>query len=244
MNESWNFTLIGHIRSPFREKFGIPRQSGLVRTATAELVLRPPHDRPESLRGLEAFSHLWLLFVFHAARGGARRTVRPPRLGGNTRLGVFATRSPFRPNPIGLSVVELAGIEHHAGRTVLRLRGIDLLDGTPILDIKPYVPYADSLPQARGGFADSPPDARLQVVFDEAVEQRLRDEGEEGARLRALIEDVIALDPRPAYRQDETPGREYAMRLGDHDVRWRVNEAGIAQVISRTALPPAEGEIS
>ncbi|WP_040095556.1 tRNA (N6-threonylcarbamoyladenosine(37)-N6)-methyltransferase TrmO, partial [Aeromonas australiensis] len=149
---------LGIIRSPYKEKFAIPRQPGLVKSARARLELLPPYDQPDVLRGIEQFSHLWLSFVFHQTMAqGWHPTVRPPRLGGNERVGVFATRSTFRPNPLGLSVVELHGVGRERGKLWLELGAVDLLDGTPIVDIKPYVPYADSLPDARGGFAPDAP---------------------------------------------------------------------------------------
>lgn len=156
---------LGIIRSPYKEKFAIPRQPGLVKSARARLELLPPYDQPDVLRGIEQFSHLWLSFVFHQTMAqGWHPTVRPPRLGGNERVGVFATRSTFRPNPLGLSVVELHGVGRERGKLWLELGAVDLLDGTPVVDIKPYIPYADSLPDARGGFApEAPPASRGQL---------------------------------------------------------------------------------
>ena len=159
---------IGIIHSCFSEKFGIPRQPGLVPVARAILEMRPPYDRDEAVNGLETFSHLWIIFVFHAnPKGKWQPTVRPPRLGGNRRLGVFATRSGFRPNPIGLSVVRLEGIRRYKNKLLLDLSGVDLLDRTPVLDIKPYLPYVDSVPDAIGGFADRRPASAVTVVFSD-----------------------------------------------------------------------------
>lgn len=213
------FTPIGVIRSCFGAKFGTPRQPGLVPSASAELILLPPYDQPDCLRGLEGCSHVWLLFLFHAsAEQGWAPTVRPPRLGGNRRVGVFASRSPFRPNPIGLSAVELEGLIERPGKRGLRLRNHDLVDGTPVLDIKPYLPYSDSLPQARPpvGFEQAPD--RCRVVFSAAAEADLHGAP---AELRALIEQTLALDPRPAYRQGES-GRLHGATLAGCNVRWRV----------------------
>jgi len=233
-----SFAPIGIVHSPFKEKFGVPRQPGIATAAPATLELLPPYDREEALEGLDGFSHVWLLFAFHAtAAQGWQPTVRPPRLGGNARVGVFASRSMFRPNPIGLSVVELAGFGREDGRLLLHLRGADLIDGTPVLDIKPYVPYADSIPDARGGFADSTPEARLCVRFTPEAEAQLRAREPAQPQLRLLIEQLLGADPRPAYRENEPPGRVYGMRLLDFDLRWRV-EDGTAQVVElRDASP-------
>ncbi len=226
----YRFSPIGYIRSPFKEKFGIPRQPGLV-PVEAELELVGRCARPEAVRGLEAFSHVWLQFVFHATAGrGWKPTVRPPRLGGNARVGVFATRSTFRPNPLGLSVVELVGIEAAPGRVVLRLRGADLLDGTPVLDVKPYLPYADSLPGARTGFAPEVPPSEYAVVFAPEVAAMLATR----PTLRALLEKLLATDPRPAYRGGS--GR-FGLKLYDVDVRCELDEA--AATIRVTAIVPA-----
>jgi len=226
------FETIGVIHSPFKEKFGIPRQSGLMSAAQAQLELLPPYDRDEAVRGLDGFSHLWITFVFHGVRQGDwSPTVRPPRLGGNQRLGVFATRSTHRPNPIGLSVVELTGIKREQGRLLLQLRGADLLDGTPVLDIKPYVPYVDSVPAARAGFAAGAPQPRLQVSFaPEAAAVCAR-----RPELCEFIVQMLQYDPRPAYRGTEEPGRIYGVRVFDCNVRWHV-DGDAAQVI---AIDPA-----
>lgn len=218
------FMPIGLVHSCFNARFGTPRQPGLVPSATAELVLLPPYDHPDSLRGLESCSHVWLLFLFHASAGqGWSPTVRPPRLGGNRRIGVFASRSPFRPNPIGLSVVELAGLIDRPGARGLLLRNHDLVDGTPVLDIKPYIPYSDALPQARSpvGFEQPPP--RWPVRFAPAAEADL---AAAPADLRTLIVETLALDPRPAYRQEES-GRVHGVTLAGYNIRWQVVEGAI-----------------
>ncbi len=234
-NPYFQFSPVGLIRSPFKEKFGIPRQSGLVPAAEAFLELLPPFDTEQALREIEGFSHLWLIFVFHALSPTPwSPLVRPPRLGGNRRVGVFASRATHRPNPIGLSAVELVAVGEEAGRLGLHLRGADLLDGTPILDIKPYLPYADSLPQARAGFAPAPPSAQLSVTFtpEAAAACAARDDL---PQLRTLIEQAVALDPRPAY-QALDPTRIYGMRLFDLDVHWRVAPEG-ALVVALTRHP-------
>jgi tRNA-Thr(GGU) m(6)t(6)A37 methyltransferase TsaA len=212
----WRMQPVALLRSPYKEKFGIPRQPGLV-DVECSIEMLPGFDRPEMVEGLEGFSHLWLSFVFHACAGqGWKPRVRPPRLGGNRRVGVFASRSPFRPNYLGLSVVELVAIESDGGLR-LKVRGADLLDGTPILDIKPYVPYVDAIPDARAGFAPEPPPARLAVRFGEAAIEELAGD----AQLVRLIEAVLAQDPRPAYQQDD-PERVYGVRLAEVNVRFRV----------------------
>lgn len=230
---------IGILRSPFKEKFGIPRQSGLVTAARARLELLPPFDREEALRGLEEFSHLWLLFVFHDGAGARwRPTVRPPRLGGNQRLGVFATRSGFRPNRIGLSVGRLEAIASREGRLGLDLRGLDLLDGTPVLDVKPYLPYADSPPEATGGFAQAAPEERLEVVFEPAAMTAVEERGRSIPELRTVITQLLSTDPRPAYYGESRSAQTLGIRLFDFDLKWRV-EDGRAVVLELAALPDA-----
>lgn len=210
-SDSWSFSPIGTLHSPFRQKFGIPRQPGLAATG-ASLILHPPHNRPEALRGLSGFSHLWLVFVFHGHGAARGTTVRPPRLGGRERLGTFATRSSYRPNPIGLSAVRLLEVNATEGR--LELEGADLLDGTPILDIKPYLPYADAHPDARAGFAPEAPQP-WPVAFTAAVHDTLA-RHPDGTRLALELEQVLALDPRPAHAAGEA--RAYRMRYADFDV--------------------------
>jgi tRNA-Thr(GGU) m(6)t(6)A37 methyltransferase TsaA len=221
---SYTFEPIGLIRSPFKEKFGIPRQSALASAARAELVLLPPYDHPDSVRGLEHFSHLWIQFVFHqtAARGWTP-LIRPPRLGGNAKVGVFASRSTHRPNPLGLSLVELVGIDRDQG-VRLHLRGVDLLDGTPVLDIKPYIPFVEALPTAKSGFVDGPP-PQLAVVWHASAEADCAGRPGLPADFRQLVEQILAQDPRPAYQDDDE--RIYGVRLFDVDVRFRVQGAQV-----------------
>ena len=210
---------IACIRTEFPEKFGVPRQAGLVPSLRARVVFAPEYRNPDALRGLEGFSHIWLLWEFSKSVGHPwSPTVRPPRLGGNARLGVFATRSPFRPNPIGLSCVRLEGIEQTKDEgAVLVVSGADLMDGTPIYDIKPYLPYADCVPEATGGFASERPAPALNVeIPPELLAQIPAD------RQQALIE-VLAQDPRPRYQND--PGRSYGMRFGAFDLRFSVDGA-------------------
>ena len=199
---AFTFEPIGRVHSCFKEKFGIPRQPGLVPEAQARLEIFPPFDREEAFRGLKAFSHIWILFAFHQCRAMNRQTtVRPPRLGGNQRIGVFASRSGFRPNPIGQSVVELTGILKEKNRFDLLVKGIDLLDGTPVLDIKPYLPYADIVSHAKGGYAVERPNEAYTVDFSaDAGTQTHRLEQERHPGLKRLITRLLSLDPRPAYR--------------------------------------------
>ena len=209
-------TPIAYIKSDFPEKFGIPRQSGLVEELTATVVFQPPYRVPDALRGLEGFSHLWLIWEFSQARRESwSPTVRPPRLGGNKRLGVFATRSPFRPNPLGLSCVRLLEIRQDREQgTVLVVSGADLLDGTPIYDIKPYLPYADCKPEAVGGFAARPKGADLAVDCSPALLDRVPEDK------RAALLAVLAQDPRPRYQDD--PERVYGMAFAGLEVKFRV----------------------
>lgn len=206
--------IIAKIHSDFKEKFGIPRQSGLVEEVRAKIVFEPEYRVSEALRGIDGFSHLWLLWEFsETKRDDWSPTVRPPRLGGNKRVGVFATRSPFRPNPIGLSSVRLIGIEHtEAYGDVLIVGGADLLDGTPIYDIKPYLPFTDSHPDAIAGFADEKKDYAPTVIIPEAVRTRVPDD------TVSAIEALLLQDPRPAYRSDE--GKEYGMSYGDFEIAF------------------------
>lgn len=223
--DTLSFTLrpVGRVCSPYREKFAVPRQPGLVTAAGAELHLLGECNRGEALRGIEGFSHLWLTFVFHqVAAQGWKPLVRPPRLGGNRRVGVFASRSPFRPNPLGLSVVELRGVEKRGAQWLLKLGPVDLVDGTPVLDIKPYLPYADALTGARGGFAEAPPET-VTVTFTSAALEQLAICSEHRPELRQLIEQVIAQQPQPAYHQDE---RSYGMSLYEFNIRWRTTAEG------------------
>lgn len=238
MPASYTLTPVGVLRSPYREKFGIPRQPGLVRHAHAELQLLPPYHHPDSVRGLDSFSHVWLLFAFHqTAAQGWRPTVRPPRLGGNARVGVFASRSTFRPNPVGLSVAELIDIDRRDGVT-LHLRGVDLLDGTPIFDIKPYIPFVDSQPHASGGFVDGPP-AQLPVRWRPEARTAVAAWLARWPTLDLLIEEVLAQDPRPAYQRD--PTREYGVRLYDCNVRFIIAD-GVATVLDVSAADPMSTE--
>lgn len=209
---------IAHIHTDLPEKFGVPRQSGLVPQLQGTIVFEPDYRNPDALRGLEGFSHLWLIFRFHRAeREGWSPTVRPPRLGGNRRMGVFATRSPFRPNNLGLSCVKLEGVSRDEKLgPVIRVSGADLVDGTPILDIKPYLPYADCPRDATGGFTDPLEMEPLEVECDEALLAGLE------AQQRAGLMGVLACDPRPRYQED--PERIYGLAFAGKNVKFTVRD--------------------
>ena len=207
---------VARIRSDFPEKFGIPRQSGVVDSLEAKIVFEPEFRVMDAVRGLEDFSHIWLIWEFsEAKRGDWSPTVRPPRLGGNVRMGVFATRSPFRPNPIGLSCVKLLGIEADPELgPVLRIAGADLMDGTPIFDIKPYVPYADCHPEAAGGFTTTTAMPSVEVVFPDALLEQVPEDK------RSALLGVLRQDPRPRYQDD--PERIYGLGFAGMNVKFRV----------------------
>ena len=214
---SQEIKIIAHIRSDFPTKFGLPRQSGLVSELRAEIVFEPEYRNPDALRGLEGFSHLWIIWEFsEAKRENWSPTVRPPRLGGNTRMGVFATRSPFRPNPIGLSCVEILGIRQDKELgPVIEVGGADLMDGTPIYDIKPYIPYADAHPEAKEGFTAQNQGYRLEVEIPEKVQKQLPPD-----KLKGLC-GILAQDPRPSYQDD--PERIYGFEYAGYEIKFRVS---------------------
>ena len=223
--------VIAHIRNAFPTKFGLPRQSGLVPEIVSTIVFEPEFRVPEALRGIEDYSHLWLIWKFHQAiregekkgdEGAWRPTVRPPRLGGNTRMGVFATRSPFRPNPLGLTVVKLLAVEDSPEGKVLVVSGADMMDGTPIYDIKPYLPYVDSVPEAVGGFTRATAEYHLPVDFPAELLGRVPKEYQQ-----ALL-GVLAQDPRPAYQHDDD--RVYGLPFAGMDVKFAVKD-GIVSVV-------------
>ena len=218
------FQPIGIIHSCYKEKFGIPRQAGLIPEAEAEIEIFSPYNREEAFRGLEEFSHIWILFIFHAIRqNGWKSTVRPPRLGGSRRIGVFTTRSGFRPNRIGLSAVKLEHIAKEKETLVLKITGGDFLDDTPILDIKPYLPYADSISEAFGGFASESPPKRNTVTFSpDALSACLVKEKEGLPKLRRLIVQILANDPRPAYFSNKPSRNKFGFKLYDFDVKWEI----------------------
>jgi tRNA (adenine37-N6)-methyltransferase len=220
------FPVIGLVHSCFKEKFGIPRQPGLAPLATAEIEMLPPFDDPDAFIGLEGCSHIWLQFVFHAnSRSEWKPKVKPPRLGGNKSLGVFATRAPTRPAPIGLSVVGFAGLERRQGKLLVKVTGVDLLQGTPVLDIKPYVPYVDSLPHARNEFAPAPPPLIGVEFSPECTEFCQAYQHQQGLALAELIVQLLQQDPRPQYQQPD-PARIYGMKLLALDLRFSYQSLG------------------
>lgn len=211
--------VIAHIRNGFTAKFGIPRQSGLAASLQSDIVFTPEYRNPDALRGMEGFSHIWLIWEFSEAEradDGWSPTVRPPRLGGNTRMGVFATRSPFRPNPIGLSSVKIEGIELHTDEgPVIHVSGADLMNGTPIYDIKPYLPFTDSHPDAAGGFTDMTRVLDIDVEIDSGLSGRFSNE------FIDEIREILSQDPRPHYHSD--PKREYGMEYRGYEIRFTVS---------------------
>lgn len=212
-------TPIAFIHTEFREKFGIPRQSGLATALRGKIVFAPEYRNADALRGLQDFSHLWLIWEFsaNASRNQWQPTVRPPRLGGNERMGVFATRSPFRPNPLGLSCVEIDAIETDTqDGPVIYVRGADLMDGTPIYDIKPYIKYADSRPHALCGYVDNLQERKLKVVIPQEISSSVQDR----TVLESLVQ-TLSLDPRPSYHDD--PDREYGLSFAGMNVRFKVS---------------------
>ncbi|WP_419239334.1 tRNA (N6-threonylcarbamoyladenosine(37)-N6)-methyltransferase TrmO [Photobacterium leiognathi] len=222
---SYSIDPIGIIHSPYKEKFAVPRQPGLVASARSEIILQGDANSLEAVRGIEQFSHLWLLFLFDQnLEAGWRPTVRPPRLGGNERIGVFASRATFRPNGIGMSAVELKGVRHENGNVIIELGGVDLVDGTPIVDIKPYIPYSDSLPEAQGGFASNAPDL-MPVCFSETALNQLPAKNK--AYYQTVISEVLAQDPRPAYKKGKPDPKQYAVHLFDFNVHFSVTEQQI-----------------
>lgn len=212
----------------YREKFGVPRQPGLIRVP-GSIEIYPHYARPDAFRGLNDFSHLWVLFVFHQTLGGRwKATVRPPRLGGNRRVGVFASRSMFRPNAIGLSVVELTGIDRRAGQLHLNILGGDFIEGTPVLDIKPYLPYVDAIPNAHAGYALDPPTQKLNVQFTAAALADIEKYKDRLPDLEATVRAILEYDPRPAYEsKSETATAVYGMKLYDFDVKWRLQDGTV-----------------
>ena len=222
--ENVNIQIIARMKSDFPSKFGIPRQSGLVQQLRSTIIFEPEYRNADALRGLEDFSHLWIIWQFSkAVRQDWSPTIRPPRLGGNTRLGVFATRSPFRPNNLGLSSVEIIGLEHtEQYGTVIHVAGADLMDGTPIFDIKPYIPYSDCHPEATGGFTDTADDFILDVDIPHPLLNKLPEQK------RQAVIGILSHDPRPSYQKDAQ--RVYGLSFAGFNIRFTVNEKQLTVV--------------
>lgn len=226
---SFQLQPIGVVHSPFKEKFSIPRQPGLVEHASMTIELLAPYNTPEYVRDIEQYSHLWLIFIFHQHQNKkASALVRPPRLGGNTKTGVFSTRSSFRPNPLGLSVVELKQVIRNGASIQLECAVGDLVDGTPIVDIKPYIPYSDALEDAQGGFAQQRPDNELSVVFAKSALSQLERLKAELPHFKGFISEVLSQDPRPAYKKHNSQDdKRYAVTLYRYDVHWQVRQTTV-----------------
>lgn len=223
MEQTYSMQVIARMHSDFSSKFGVPRQSGLVDSLHSTIVFEPEFRNADALRGIEGFSHLWLVWVFDRnLRDQWSPTVRPPRLGGNTRMGVFATRSPFRPNPIGLSCVKLDSVEQTSDGPVLHILGADLVDGTAILDIKPYIPYADCQPDAIGGFAAAPAGAVLDVIIPGELSRKIP------SGVQDALRGVLAQDPRPHYQND--PERVYGFGFAGMEIKFKVDGSTLTVV--------------
>lgn len=221
MNQ-YTFTPIGTIHSCYKEKFGIPRQPALV-ASPATIEINTEYSKDEAFRELESFSHIWVIFIFHGIEHSSwKATVRPPRLGGNHRVGVFASRSMFRPNPIGLSVVELKSIERKNNKIILNIIGGDFLDLTPVLDIKPYISYADSIATAKAGYAVTKPETKLNVVLSAEAKAEVDRVKNKHPKLESIIIEILQLDPRPAYQEKKQGKNKFALKLYEYDVKWYI----------------------
>jgi len=234
---SFKFKSIGIIESPYQEKFAIPRQPNLVSAAKGKVILTGEANNHDLVRDIEQFSHLWLLFVFNATQDqGWNPLVRPPRLGGNIKTGVLATRSTFRPNPIGMSVVKLDKVETKKKQTILHISGLDLLNGTPILDIKPYVPYSDAIINADAGFAQEQPETAITIVFSQQALDDLTKYKQRYSDLTLLIEQILKQDPRPAYKQGKADDKVYGMSLYDLNIQWQFTSLDNILVLNITQV--------
>jgi len=229
----YTFNTIGLVHSPYKEKFAIPRQPGLVNNAKGAIELIDQTNNANLIKGLDKFSHIWLLFIFHeTANQGWKPLVRPPRLGGNEKIGVLATRSTFRPNPIGMSVVKLEDIVKRDQSIFINVSGLDLLDKTPVVDIKPYIPYSDALPHAQASYAQFTPERELTVSYhDNALKQLINFE-RTYPDLKKFISQVLAQDPRPAYKKSKNDDKIYGMKLYQLNIQWKMLSLHQVQVIS------------
>ena len=224
MTDRFQFNRIGIAHTPFRQKFAIPRQPGLCPSVPGRIELLPPYDHKDMVRGLEGFSHIWVLFVFHGIEENKwAPLVRPPRLGGHGRIGVFATRSTHRPNPVGQSVVKLRRIEFLNSHPILHIRGHDLLDGTPVLDIKPYIPYADAIADAQDGFITRTTFQHHEVMFDQKADEQCKIWQQTYPALRQMLIEILQQDPRPAYHKQSDKARDYGIQLYELNIRYHLN---------------------
>jgi tRNA-Thr(GGU) m(6)t(6)A37 methyltransferase TsaA len=231
----YSLSPIGEIQSPFKEKFGIPRQPGLCNAATGSIKLIGDCNNEMAVKDLTLHSHIWILFLFHQnLEQGWKSSVRPPRLGGNEKTGVFATRSTFRPNGIGMSAVKLLGVRQSGKQWFVDVQGLDLLDGTPVVDIKPYIPYSDSIKNAHSELAESAPEKSLNVVFTPNANATLALYKESHPQLSLLIEQVLQQDPRPSYKQNKVDDKIYGIRLYNYNIRWQVtnNQCDVLEIVS------------
>lgn len=226
---------IAYIESPYKEKFAIPRQPGLVVGAKGKVIFTPAYNQVDLVKGLENFSHIWLLFNFHATeKKGWKPLVRPPRLGGNEKMGVLATRSTFRPNAIGMSVVKLDSVVNKNKQLALNISALDLLHGTPIIDIKPYIPYSDAITDAQASFANAAPVALLQVKFSPSAQQQVVSFDHKYPGLAIFITEVLGQDPRPAYKKNTVDEKIYGVLLYDLNIKWQLSDLTTIEVISIT----------
>lgn len=225
MSHTYSISPIGVIHSPFKEKFGIPRQPNLCNAATGSIALQGECNNEIAIKDITSHSHIWVLFLFHQnLQQGWKPSVRPPRLGGNEKTGVLATRSTFRPNGIGMSVVKLLGVRQVDKQWFIDVQGLDLLDGTPVVDIKPYIPYSDSVTDATSEMANSAPENMLDVIFTENVKAQLLELQSNYPQLTLLIEQVLQQDPRPSYKKNKADDKIYGIRLYDFNIQWQVQE--------------------
>jgi len=237
LSQRFHFDSIAPIKSPYKKKIAIPRQPNLVSAAKGKVVLVGDANNCELVRDIEQFSHLWLLFVFHGTQEqGWKPLVRPPRLGGNKKTGVLATRSTFRPNPIGMSVVKLDKVTVEKQQSILHISGLDLLDGTPIVDIKPYIPYSDAITDANAGFAQEQPKSSLKVVFSTQAQTEACKYQQHDSDLVLLIEQVLTQDPRPAYKQGKADDKVYGMSLYDLNIQWQFVSLDTIEVLNITHI--------
>jgi tRNA-Thr(GGU) m(6)t(6)A37 methyltransferase TsaA len=235
MNSTINFDFIGTVYSPYKEKFAIPRQPGLVTAAQGLIELHGEANNIELVRGLEQFSHIWVLFVFHGTQAqGWKSLVRPPRLGGNKKLGVLATRSTFRPNPIGMSVVKLEDIICVDNKVNIHISALDLMDGTPVVDIKPYIPYSDNIIGAEAGYAITAPLKQLEIIFNKKSKVAITIFTVQHPQLEDFIRQVLMQDPRPAYKQGHLDDKIYGMQLYQLNIKWRMLNDLAIEVIDIT----------